>query len=191
MTSKIVIALALLATSAVQAEAQSRVFDVTGSAPQICAVAQPSFATAGLNNFRALDGGNLQVDQLVDPRTLATNGAAAEVSFSAVCTFPHRIVLRSQNNGLWRNQPGSGATVGFADAVPYSAEVSWGGARQRFEATGQSRGSTQLSTAITDATVGDLTIALTILAGASNRSANSPLLAGVYSDILTVTLEPQ
>ena len=191
MTSRIPLAFALLALSAGQGAAQSPAFSVTGSAPQVCAVAQPSFATGALNNFRALDGGSLQVDQLVDPRTLTTNGASAEVTFSAICTVPHRIVLQSRGNGLWRSQPGTGQAVGFGDAVPYSAELSWGNVRQRFEATGQSRGSAQVSTPVADATLGELKIALSILAGASNRAANSPLLAGVYSDTLTVTLEPQ
>jgi hypothetical protein len=192
MISRMLIVATLITATAAPALAQSKVFDVTGSAPQVCAVAQPTLTTGSMINIRNLDGDSLQIDRLVDPRTLTTNGASAEVSFSAVCTVPHRIVLESRGNGLWRNNASGGArTSGFADGVPYSAEITWGGVRERFEASALSRGANRRSTTVSDATVGDLKIALTIQAGASNGALNSPLLAGVYSDTLTITLEPQ
>lgn len=192
ITSRMVLA-ALLSLSAAPALAQqSRTFEVTGSAPQVCAVAQPRLSTGSMVNIRTLDGDSLQIDRLVDPRTLTTNGASAEVSFDAVCTFPHRIVVESRGNGLWRNNAAGGArSPGFADGVPYSAEISWGGVRDRFEATAVSRGSNRRTTSVAEATVGELKVALAIRPGASNGALNAPLLAGVYSDTLTITLEPQ
>lgn len=190
--SRIALAAAVALSAAPALAQQSRTFEVTGSAPQVCAVAQPRLTTASMINIRNLTGDSLQIDRLVDPRTLSTNGASAEVSFDAVCTVPHRIVLESRGNGLWRNDAsGSGRSTGFADGVPYSAEISWGGVRERFEATAVSRGRNSRTTDVADATVGEMKLALSIQPGASNGALNAPLLAGVYSDTLTITLEPQ
>lgn len=181
-----------LALPAVTAHAQNVGFDVTGSAPQVCAVQEPQLAAAATINIRSLSGNSLQIEDLVDSQTLSTKAASAEVSFDAVCTFPHRIVMQSQNNGLWRNSA-SGVTrpPGFADGVPYTAVLNWGDTTDQLDADATSRGSTQQVTPIGNAVVGALTIDFSVQPGASNLAANSPLLAGIYSDILTVTLEPQ
>ena len=118
----------MIATPAVaQSSPASVAMPVTGSAPQVCAIEQATPVLGNQDNFRALSGNLLQIDQLVDPRTLAANAASAQVEFAAVCNFPHRIRLESQNNGLWQtdgsmNQPSDG----FAYALPYQADLSWG-----------------------------------------------------------------
>ena len=190
--SRIALAAALSIYAAPAGAQQSRAFEVTGSAPPVCAMAEPRLTTGSMINIRSLSGDSLQIDRLVDPRTLSTNGASAEVSFDAACTVPHRIVLESLGNGLWRNDAsGSGRSAGFADGVPYSAEITWGGVRERFETTAVSRGSNRRTTDVAEATVGELKLALSIQPGASNGALNAPLLAGVYSDTITITLEPQ
>lgn len=177
------------AASAVVADAA---FSVTGSAPQICAVNTPTLTNSGVQNIRSLSGSSLQIDQLVDPQTLASRAASAQVSFDAVCTFPHRVVIQSQGNGLWRNQTsGLARPPGFADAVPYLARLEWSGSTNELNADASSRGLVQTTAAVGQASVGALVIDFSILSGASNLTANAPLLAGVYSDTLTVTLEPQ
>lgn len=191
ITPRLVLATLLSLSAAPALAQQSRTFEVTGSAPQVCTVNQPRLSTGSLLNIRSLNGDSLQIDRLVDPRTLSTNGASAEVSFDAICTVPHRIVLESRGNGLWRNNASGGRSPGFADGVPYSAEIVWGGVRERFEATAVSRGSNSRISDVAEAAVGELRLALAIQPGASNGALNAPLLAGVYSDTLTITLEPQ
>lgn len=192
ITSCLVLATLLSLSAAPALAQQGREFEVTASAPQVCTVAQPRLSTGATINIRNLDGDSLQIDRLVDPRTLTTNGASAEISFHAVCTMPHRIGLESRSNGLWRtNASGGGRSAGFADGVPYSAEIFWGGIRERFEATAVSRGSHRRSTDVAEATTGELRLALAIQPGASNGALNAPLLSGVYSDTLIITLEPQ
>jgi hypothetical protein len=174
------------------AMAQSPSFAVTGSAPEICVLGQPALFVGSVVNVRNLSGANFQIEQLVDQTTLSTRSASAKVTFEAICTFPHRVVLQSAANGLWRNQtPGVARPGGFADAVPYSAVLNWGSASGALSADATSRGMKQQITPIADATVGTLTIDFAIIAGATNLAGNAPLLAGVYSDTLTVTLEPQ
>src|SRR5687767_5289676 len=103
ITPRLVLATLLSLSAAPALAQQSRTFEVTGSAPQVCTVNQPRLSTGSLLNIRSLNGDSLQIDRLVDPRTLTTNGASAELSFDAICTVPHRIILESRGNGLWRN----------------------------------------------------------------------------------------
>jgi hypothetical protein len=171
---------------------QPQHFAVTGNAPQICTVADPVLGSGSLTNFLSLNGTMLQVDQLADPQTLATRPAAAEVDFAAMCNFPHRIVLESQNNGLWRGgASGAPAPSGFADGVPYTAALTWGPVNQSLFVDATARRTSQLSAPVGVPVAGDIKLRLTIQAGASNLTANAPLIAGVYSDTLFVTVEPQ
>jgi|SRR5579872_1594125 len=167
-------------------------FTVTGSAPQICAVSNPVLSSGALINFQSLNGTSLQIGELADPKTLATNTAEATVTFQAVCNYPHQIVLESQNNGLYRDGA-AGATPppGFADGVPYTAQLTWGAVSSTFFVAATTRQTTQDRVVVPNPTAGDIKIQLTIQAGASNLSANSPLIAGVYTDTLRVTVEPQ
>ncbi|KQY75384.1 hypothetical protein [Brevundimonas sp. Root1423] len=181
----------VLAVSTGQASAQSRGFDVVGSAPQVCNIESPTLGDR-VSNVQAFDGSSIRIVSLVNPQSLATTAATAELNLTAVCTVPHRLTVQSRNNGLWRAQGGAvNGGAGFTSAVPYRVDVEWGDVRDRLDVDALSRGPRQRSTLIDKPVVGDLTLLVVIEPGASNLYANAPLLAGAYSDILTVTLEPQ
>jgi hypothetical protein len=185
-------ATALAAGAAGAATTSPQVMTVAGNAPQICAVQNPVVGEGALINFRSLNGTTLQIDQLADPKTLATSAAVADVRFSAVCNYPHRITLESDNNGLWRGgSAGSTPPSGFADGVPYTASLVWGQVTDKLEADATSRRINDKVIPVGQATAGDIQIRVAIQAGATNLSANAPLIAGVYSDTLRVTVEPQ
>lgn len=164
---------------------------VTANAPQVCSVQQPVLSQGALVNFQALDGTSLRIDQMADPATLATAAASVAVSFDAVCNYPHRIVLESQNNGLWRSVGGAATPVGFADAVPYTAVLTWGAVNNTFRADATARRLNTDSIPVDSPTAGKIVINLSIQAGDSNLHANAPLIAGIYGDTLRVTVEPQ
>jgi hypothetical protein len=189
----VAIGLALASAGAASAAtSSSQTMGVSGGAPEICTVQNPVIAGGALLNFRSLNGTTLQIDQLADSKTLASMAATADVTMAAVCNFPHRIRLESQNNGLWRGgAAGAPPPTGFADGVPYTATLEWGPANTTFFVDAQSRRLSQQITAIDQAVAGDIKIHLAIQAGASNLGANSPLIAGTYSDTLRVTVEPQ
>ncbi|TXC73267.1 hypothetical protein FSZ31_00425 [Sphingorhabdus soli] len=165
---------------------------VTGSAPQICAIEQATLAAGSQDNFRTLAGNLLQIDTLVDPRTLAANAATAQIEFAAVCNFPHRIRLESENNGLWQtdgsmNQPAEG----FAYALPYQAALTWGEVNGVLSADANVRRISERRFNIDQATAGAIELSITIEPGASNTRANAPVLAGYYGDTLRIFLEPR
>jgi hypothetical protein len=182
--------LAALSFPTAAAAQSTQAFDVVGTIPSTCAVDAPTLSGGAAINFRGLNGTTLEVDQLTDPRTLATRAASARVSFDAVCSFPHTLVLESESNGLWRE--GAGATpAGFADAVPYLAELTWGPVTGRLQADAISRRINQLNVAVDEAVAGEIIVDLAIQPGASNARANAPLIAGAYQDTIRITLEPQ
>ena len=178
--------------SASAATSASLPFSVSGTAPQVCALSNPVLSSGALVNFQSLNGTTLQLSQLANPQTLATNAASATVTFDAVCNYPHQIVLESQNNGLYRGGGvGAPPPPGFADGVPYTASLTWGTITSQFFVPATTRQTTQDRVAVPTATAGTLQLTLSVQAGASNLSANSPLISGVYSDTLRVTVEPQ
>lgn len=166
-------------------------FDVIAQAPRVCVLGQPALGNGQVVNFQGLDGSSLKIDTLVDPGDLAVRAALVTVNFDSVCNYPHRLVLRSQNNGLWRGALSGLTPEGFADAVPYGAVLEWGTTQTRFDVDASSRAERELSVDVGQATAGTLAIRLDIAPGASNLRRGSPLLAGVYQDTLRITVEPQ
>lgn len=186
----------LIALAAQPACAQSAVatqaLPVTGSAPQICAIAEGDLQASQLVNFNGLSGDTLQITQLLDQQTLAARPASATLSFSAVCNYPHQIRIESQNNGLW---PTDGRLVasapGFASALPYDANVTWSDRSGTLRTDAIVRGSREQRITLDQAAAGTLTLRLAIASGASNNGSNTPVLAGVYGDTLRIFLEPR
>lgn len=175
-----------------QATSATSNFAVNANVPGACAVGPPTLAAGAQVNFRGLNGTTLQIDQLVDPATLSTNAASVRVQFEAVCTFPHRLKIETQNNGLWPTTERS-ATVpgGFGNAVPYRANVTWADANLLLNADAAVRRVADNSVFVEGSSLGNIQLRLEIDAGATNEHANAPLLAGTYGDTIRITLEPQ
>ena len=189
-------ALAFLPVYAMPAAAQEAAsatgLPVTGSAPQVCTLAGGELQAGQLVNFNGISGDTLQVTQLLDQQTLAARPASATVSFSAVCNYPHQIRIQSENNGLWPTD-GRQATdaPGFATALPYDANLTWGSSSGQLQMDARIRSNREQRIDVDQATAGTVTLRLAILAGASNGGVNAPVLAGVYGDTLRITLEPK
>ena len=184
--------LLLPAAAHAQSNSATSSFAVNASVPGACAVGAPLLAAGRQVNFRGLNGTTLQIDTMVDPTTLSTNAASVEVRFEAVCTFPHRLKVETQNNGLWQTiERGANAPEGFGNAVPYRADIIWADTNLRLNADAGVRRIADNSVFVAGAGIGDLLLRLEIDAGATNERANAPLLAGTYGDTLRITLEPQ
>ena len=190
------LAIALLHGFAAPALAQqtsvARSLPVTGSTPQVCTLASGDLQTGQLVNFNGISGDTLQVTQLLDQQTLAARPASATVSFAAVCNYPHQIRIESQNNGLWPTDGRQASdAAGFATALPYDANITWGSATGLLQTDARVRSTRDQRINVDQATAGTVTLRLAILAGASNNGVNAPVLAGVYGDTLRIILEPR
>ncbi len=183
--------LALPGAAHAQSQVASRTAPVVGNAPNVCVLQQARLTQGAQNNFRGLNGNTLQIDVLIDPSTLATRAASAELRFDAVCNFPHRLRIEAQNNGLWRNTGLAQPPQGFAYAIPYQASLRWGTGTAYLNADAQIRRLHEEQMVVGQPTVGEVQLRLDIQPGASNIQANTPVIAGIYGDVLRVTLEPQ
>lgn len=175
-----------------QSGEEEREMAVTGNAPQICSVARPgSDGNQQLYNFRYSEGDALQVVDLVDSQTLATQAAQAVLRFDVVCTVPHRVILESENNGFWPLAgPVRANDDNFASALPYLARIEWAGRTNQLEADAQIRRLTEQRLEVGEAAVGQLELIVELEAGASNVARGAPVLSGSYTDTLRITLEP-
>jgi hypothetical protein len=165
---------------------------VTGSVPQVCAMQQGSIQSGSLVNVAGLDGDTLRIIQFVDPTTLSVKAASATISFDAVCNFPHAVRVESSNNGLW---PVDGRITqvpgGFAYAVPYTAQVTWGIANAQFSADAKTRRIAQQTINVDAPAAGQLNLRIEIAEGASNVENRAPVIAGTYVDTVRIFLEPR
>ena len=190
-------ALSGIAALAMPAHAQlaptaRKALPVTANAPQVCVMDRVRLDGGALVNFIGLDGDTLQIEQLTDSATLAARPASADLSVAAVCNFPHRIRLESQNNGLWPTDGrAASASRGFATALPYSARIDWGGTGASFVADAKVRRLTEARFSVDSPVAGDLRLRIAIEPGASNGGVAAPVLAGVYGDTLRIFLEPR
>ncbi|MFM5947767.1 MAG: hypothetical protein ACKOPM_00850 [Novosphingobium sp.] len=83
------------------------------------------------------------------------------------------------------------APAGFAFAVPYTANVSWGPITNQFNADAKTRRISQQSFNVDTAVAGDLNLRIEIAEGASNVEVDAPVVAGTYSDTVRIFLEPR
>ena len=193
MRSLCLLPLALLAApAAAQSLTAVTTMPVIGSVPQVCAMQQGSIQSGSLVNIAGLDGDTLRIIQFVDPSTLSVKAASATISFDAVCNFPHAVRVESSNNGLW---PVDGRITqvpgGFAYAVPYTAQVTWGIANAQFSADAKTRRIAQQTINVEAPAAGQLNLRIEIAEGASNVENRAPVIAGTYVDTVRIFLEPR
>ncbi len=187
----VLIGLSAAAPALAQSQVATRTAPVVGVAPNICVLQPPRLAQGAQVNFRGLNGNLLQIDTLVDPTTLATRAASADLRFDAVCNFPHRLRVEALNNGLWRNEASTLPPQGFAYAIPYRASFSWGNRTGLLDADARIRRLHEERIVLDEPQVGQVLLRVEIQPGASNVQSNAPVIAGNYGDLLRITLEPQ
>ncbi len=188
------VSVALIATGAPAQVATSKTeaFPVIGAAPTVCTLSTVQQSSTRLQNMRGVNGNAFEIDTMVNAVTLSTEAAAVDLTMQIVCNAPHRVRLETENNGLWRtSEVTPQAPQGFASAVPYTLDVRWGGVNGRLDANAGVRGLQRTFLPSEPAVVGDLKMRFQVQAGATNLRANAPLVAGTYSDIVRITLEPQ
>lgn len=182
---------ALAQTTATDGSSQSD-FPVTGDVPDQCLIGDPGLAAgAPAINIRSTSGQVVSIDELANAESLSSNGTDVTLSFDAVCNFPYRVTLTSQNNGLWRQSTATPTPVGFANAVPYLAEIAWDESSAMLDADARSRQPKDAGFAPGQPSASGLSLRLRVLPRTTNVTANAPLVAGDYRDVLTITLGPQ
>ena len=168
----------------------SRTVIVTGVAQDRCILGQAELGDGGIHNFNSPSGAVFVISELTDPSTLTTRAAELSLALSAMCNSPHRLVLASENAGLWRTEVTT-TSSGFGSAVPYRIDLGWAAENRNLVAEAASRENIEWEMLVGRPATGDVQIDFIIDAGATNAGTGAPLLSGAYSDVLTVTVESQ
>jgi hypothetical protein len=163
---------------------------VTGQTNQVCIMASPVLGDGAMENFNTPAGNVYVIQELADPSTLTTRAAQLTLSMTTMCNSVHRVVVASENAGLWRTEASAPAS-GFGSAVPYTLQLDWADETRSYLAEAGARQVQQWELLVGRANAGDMLLGFSIDAGATNQGFNAPLLAGVYSDVVTVTVETQ
>lgn len=167
-------------------------YDVAGRTPVVCTLTTDNSGTRSLVNFRAVDQNIFQIDQMVSPASLSTQAASFDLTLSGVCNSAHVIRLESLNNGLWQvSELPATRPQGFGSAIPYEVSTRWSEQQADLSADAGVRQTRRVTVPVASPASGPLTLHFEIRQGATNLHANAPIIAGAYSDTLTVILEPQ
>lgn len=152
----------------------SRAFTVTGTVAKVCTiggVAQP-----------APDSATIPVSTAGAVNTAVINRTYANVA----CNTPSNVQITSQN-GAVRNT--AAAPAGFTNQINYSSTATFSGATATIDtASNPAAAGSESGTAISTSgatPAGNLSVAITPQANALR------LMAGSYSDIMTITITPQ
>lgn len=163
---------------------------MTASADRFCTLSSPELGSGPLENFAVPSGSVYAVQQLADPNTLTTRAARLTLSMDAVCNSVHRLVVTSENSGLWR-QGALTNPAGFGTAVPYSLGLNWAGENPNLLADATVRQNREWLLLIGRPNAGAITLEFEIDAGATNAGQGAPMVAGSYADVVTLTMESQ
>lgn len=204
MMKALLVATALLVPGVAVAQDQNVV--VEGNAPAICTLPNSWAFVSGAAGASAgtFNGTTWTIPQsvLAGPEAFATTGGeyAIRIRGTGFCNTSHTINLRSQNGGLVAGDPGTPAPGGFAKRRALSYEAYWsdggnGSATVRFGPRASMTATTpaQETTASfvvsgTLAPPGNRAFDLRI--GMNRGALAAPLIAGDYTDTVTVTLSP-
>ena len=161
----------------------SEALRVNAEAPPACVV-HTAAASGAVNAIFTPDGqggGTIAITQLVDPQTAEPRAASVDLTLPVTCNAAHRLVIASADGGLLRagGQPGNRLGSGtFADVMPYSVDVEWGGAASGTSGTGT------IVALDRAATHGELRLRVATVPG------GGLLTAGAYADSITLRFEP-
>ncbi|SMF64963.1 hypothetical protein [Allosphingosinicella indica] len=167
-------------------------FIVTGSVPELCTLGEPTISnTSAPLNVRTIIGRVIRIEEMMDPATLSTQAASIEIAFQGFCNYPYEIALASDNNGLYRQIAGGAVPLGFANAVPYMAELRRDEDMIRLDADALSRRERRGAPVDAEPTASPLLLRLQVMPGATNITTQAPLLAGEYRDTIRITVGPR
>lgn len=157
-----------------------RPVEIVGTAAPACLMRAPQDASGVNANFRNIDGstGEIRIVEMVNPQTALPRNTVLNLAFPIICNSAHLLRVQSNNGGLRRlgsNERNQGRG-GFAEFMPYSLSAAWAG--QNRSQSSDVAGGLQINSA--NGGAGTVDVGFAMAAG------NVPLIAGTYTDTITV-----
>jgi hypothetical protein len=177
-------AVGLLATRADANPTATTVTSLTGAAPHTCALGVP---TLEVSSDASLSGATttsatITFTNFVDPADATyVDGVAFTLDFSGMCNYASHFRMKTQNGALTNGTPIVGGT--FLHALNYAASITWHGAPSLLGTDGTA-GKKSNNVAVTGPFSGQLQLNVAI----SDPGVSTPLVAGSFSDVLTVQI---
>jgi hypothetical protein len=154
-----------------------------GEAPGVCVIRGAARLVS--SNNASLETSQLNAAAIRVTSLIAADGSgqpnAADLTLSipVICTVTHDVTISSTGAGMTRDGGAEGAGSDFRALLGYQVQTSWAG--QTLAASASALPSV---VNVPDAASGDLLVTVSILQG------GLPLVAGTYSDTLTILLTP-
>jgi len=173
--------LAGLCGPALAATVAAQPLQVNGDVPVRCKLSPPAAGTSVNTSFAPnSNGGDLTLTGLVDPDTALTRATESVIQIPIICSGAYSLTITSQ--GGLSNQNASAPSGGFATHVNYLLSANWAGATQSVETAGSA---VTLDLSQSGSQAGNLSIDFSLPAG------RGPLVAGTYTDEITIQLNAQ
>lgn len=154
---------------------------LAATAPSACVIDAPVASNAMNASYSGgQSSGQITIAELVDAQSAVSRASAIELDFPVICNGAHTLTVTSANGGLSRNGQSSGSTgTGFSQFLDYQIAIDWAGSTLDTPSSAR-----VAALAVPQAADGQLAIKVSTVAG------GGPLVAGQYSDTLTVQLTP-
>lgn len=154
-----------------------------GIAPRLCIIRGAATVVSANNaslSASSQSSAAIQVTSLVAQNgTGVPNAADMQVSIPVICTVTHTVTIQSSSKGMTRDGAAIANAPGFRTLLDYQVRTAWAGKNDDSNASA-------LPAVINtpDAAQGNLLVTVLIPQG------GQPLVAGSYSDTLTILLTP-
>ncbi len=157
-----------------------RQVEIAGIANPACLVRSPANASGVNASFQAVSGsaGEIRIVEMVNPQTATPRTTSISLVLPVICNSAHLLTVQSRNGGLLR-ETGNQRNVqtgGFSEFLPYTMSAAWAG--QNRSLLSNVSGGLRINSSNGGAGNVDL--------GFSVPANNTPLVAGAYSDTITV-----
>jgi len=176
-----VAALSLLAVvPAFAAASASSNITINGSVADTCTLTMGASSAATNSTFAT---NTISITNLADATTAQSVTASQTLNFAGMCNYAHSISLESANGGLTHD--GSVTVVGgtFDDLVEYDVSSNWASAGAALDAEG---GATVKD--VQSVSGANAESAAELSFNIDNNGGTDPLLAGNYTDTVTIQL---
>lgn len=130
----------------------------------------------------------ISISALANPNTAQLQAGSILLSMKGLCNQAHALTITSSNGGLKSQSPSNAPLgTGFASRVDYVAQATWASNSVTLQTAGII-GQSAPPAQVTGAFSGNLILQIAI---DPSGAGYLPLIAGGYTDTLTLTLAPQ
>lgn len=157
-----------------------------GTSPALCSFTSLPSELASDNMSLAAGGSNkLQIDTMVDPSSSLLKPASIQIEIIGTCNQTHYVSAMTKNGGLALGSAAQVVDGAFISHINYRAQVDWAG-KSAIMSTDGGPGKKTPTTVIGGTNHGPLSLRIVI--DDLENDLTIPLVAGTYSDILTVQI---